>query len=165
MKSTDWKDSVTLVKFNHDGSYLAAADMSGCIKVWKIMPKLNRGIVVILRASLVLKDWKIYLERQSIPPESQVYGVKRSHEWQGWYCNDPVILESEDREIPHESEVFHDSQMAGSPLLLFRSTAMSKLLISKNMSENNQALKQDWKSFQSLPASIILVYCIGAKRG
>jgi hypothetical protein len=25
--------------------------------------------------------------------------------------------------------------------------------------------KQDWKSFQSLPASIILVYCIGSNMG
>ncbi|XP_040565339.1 angio-associated migratory cell protein [Lepeophtheirus salmonis] len=31
-----YKDSVTHVRFNHDGSYLAAADMSGVIRVYKL---------------------------------------------------------------------------------------------------------------------------------
>jgi hypothetical protein len=31
--------------------------------------------------------------------------------------------------------------------------------------QNGYRLKQDWKSFQSLPASIILVYCIGSNMG
>jgi len=41
-KLTDFKDSVTHVKFNHDGSYLAVADMSGMIKVLKVLPNLDR---------------------------------------------------------------------------------------------------------------------------
>ena len=41
-KLTDFKDSVTHVKFNHDGSYLAVADMSGLIKVLKVLPNLDR---------------------------------------------------------------------------------------------------------------------------
>ena len=35
LKCDNFKDSVTQVAFNHDGSYLAAADMSGVIKVRK----------------------------------------------------------------------------------------------------------------------------------
>jgi hypothetical protein len=31
--------------------------------------------------------------------------------------------------------------------------------------ESADVVKQDWKSFQSLPASIILVYCIGSNMG
>ena len=41
-KLTDFKDSVTHVKFNHDGSYLAVADMSGLIIVLKVLPNLDK---------------------------------------------------------------------------------------------------------------------------
>ena len=34
-----FKDSVVQARFSHDGSYLAAADMSGVIKVWKVTTK------------------------------------------------------------------------------------------------------------------------------
>lgn len=39
-KLNNFKDSVTQVKFNHDGSYLAVADMSGMIMVIKVLPNL-----------------------------------------------------------------------------------------------------------------------------
>jgi len=39
-KLNNFKDSVTQVKFNHDGSYLAVADMSGMIMVMKVLPNL-----------------------------------------------------------------------------------------------------------------------------
>lgn len=39
LKCDGFKDSVTQVAFNHDGSYLAAADMSGVVKVWKMACK------------------------------------------------------------------------------------------------------------------------------
>ncbi|XP_021933212.1 angio-associated migratory cell protein-like [Zootermopsis nevadensis] len=35
------KDSVTCVRFNYDGSYVATGDMSGVIQVWKIANKLQ----------------------------------------------------------------------------------------------------------------------------
>lgn len=41
LKIQDFKDSVTHVKFNHDGSFLAVADMSGLIKVMKISTTLQ----------------------------------------------------------------------------------------------------------------------------
>jgi WD40 repeat protein len=31
-----FKDSVVQAQFSHDGTYLAAADLSGVIKVWKL---------------------------------------------------------------------------------------------------------------------------------
>ena len=40
-KLDSFKDSVTHVKFNHDGSYLAVADMSGTIMVVKILPNFS----------------------------------------------------------------------------------------------------------------------------
>ena len=39
-KLDNFKDSVTNVKFNHDGSLLAVADMSGVILVIKVLPNL-----------------------------------------------------------------------------------------------------------------------------
>ena len=39
-KLNNFKDSVTHVKFNQDGSYLAVADMSGNIMVLKVLPNL-----------------------------------------------------------------------------------------------------------------------------
>ena len=39
-KLTNFKDSVTHVKFNQDGSYLAVADMSGMVMVLKVLPNL-----------------------------------------------------------------------------------------------------------------------------
>jgi len=39
-KLDNFKDSVTHVKFNHDGSYLAVADMAGNIIVLKVLPNL-----------------------------------------------------------------------------------------------------------------------------
>ena len=38
---SNFKDSVVFVRFNKDGSLVAAADMSGIVKVWRI-PKLSR---------------------------------------------------------------------------------------------------------------------------
>ena len=37
LQTQGFKDSVTETKFSHDGMYMAAADMSGLIKVWKKM--------------------------------------------------------------------------------------------------------------------------------
>ncbi len=44
---TQFKDSVVHVQFSNDGMYLAAADLSGVIKVWKLNGDitLNREIV------------------------------------------------------------------------------------------------------------------------
>lgn len=39
-KLNSFKDSVTHVKFNQDGSYLAVADMSGMVMVLKVLPNL-----------------------------------------------------------------------------------------------------------------------------
>ena len=36
---TNHQDSVTSVAFSHDGGYLATADMSGLIQVWKVTTK------------------------------------------------------------------------------------------------------------------------------
>lgn len=35
-RCADFKDSVVHVRFNKDGAYLAAADLAGAVKVWKL---------------------------------------------------------------------------------------------------------------------------------
>jgi WD40 repeat protein len=44
---TQFKDSVVHVQFSNDGMYLAAADLSGVIKVWKLNGDItpNREII------------------------------------------------------------------------------------------------------------------------
>ena len=54
----NFKDSVTQVKFNSDGSLLAMADMSGVIQVVKVLPSLNKEPIWSFETSdLTWLDW------------------------------------------------------------------------------------------------------------
>jgi hypothetical protein len=89
-----------------------------------IMPSENPRIV------------KYLMRENSIPHESQVCGVKRSHEW--------GILR------------FSDSQMAESPLLQFRTIAISKLLILAKKSVKNYKLGRMAEFLELKSNSVIL---------
>lgn len=57
-KIDGFKDSVTHVKFNHDGSFLAAADMAGNVVVLKTLPNLVQEPVIKLEATeITWMDW------------------------------------------------------------------------------------------------------------
>ena len=57
-KWDNFKDSVTQVKFNSDGSLLAMADMSGLIQVVKVLPSLNTEPIWSFETSdLTWLDW------------------------------------------------------------------------------------------------------------
>ena len=42
-----FKDSVVHAQFNHDGTYLAVADFSGVIKVWKLNGDLSANKEIV----------------------------------------------------------------------------------------------------------------------
>jgi hypothetical protein len=66
--------------------------------------------------------------------------------------------------INERQRLLHHPQFHGTNLILVR-IVWYRLFAALTFEECWFRTKQDWKSFQSLPASIILVYCIGSNKG